>query len=39
MFTIDLPIIVLMVAVVLFGMAATAWGVDSRPEFSDDRVH
>ena len=38
MFTIDLPIIVLVVAVVLLGMAATAWGVDSRPGFADDRL-
>ena len=32
----DLSIIVIVVAIVLLGMAAAAWGVDSRPDFADD---
>jgi hypothetical protein len=32
----DLPIIALVVAVLLLGIAAVGWGVDSRPSFSDD---
>lgn len=33
---IDLPIVALVVVLLLLGMAAAAWGVDSRPEFADD---
>ena len=33
---IDLPIIALVVALVLLGLAAAAWGNDTRPEFADD---
>ena len=36
MTTSDLPIIVLVVALVLLGMAAAAWGVDSRSFLADD---
>jgi len=37
--TIDFPIIVLVVALVLLGIAAVGWGVDSRPDFADDRAN
>lgn len=36
MFTIDLPIVVLVVALTLLGVAALAFGADSRPGFADD---
>ena len=36
MTTIDLPIIVLVVALVLLGVAALGWGADSRPTLADD---
>jgi len=38
MFTIDLPIIVLVVALTLLGVAALGFGVDSRPGFTEDRA-
>lgn len=38
MTTIDLPIIALVVVLLLLGMAAAVWGVDSRPGFADDRL-
>lgn len=38
MFTFDLPIIVLVVAFTLLGVAALGFGVDSRPGFMDDPV-
>jgi hypothetical protein len=34
--TIDLPIIAFLVGVLLLGLAAAAWGVDSRPTLVDD---
>jgi hypothetical protein len=34
--TIDFPIIALVVAVLLLGIAALGWGVDSRPTIADD---
>jgi hypothetical protein len=36
MTTIALPVIVLVVGLLLVGLAAIAWGVDSRPGFADD---
>lgn len=39
MTTIDLPIIALVVVFVLLGMAAAAWGVDTRPGFANDHHH
>jgi len=36
MTTSDLPIIVLVVALVLLGIAAEAWGVDTRSSLADD---
>jgi len=35
--SIDFPIIALVVAILLLGIAALGWGVDSRPDFADDR--
>jgi nitrogen fixation-related uncharacterized protein len=34
----DLIILAVLAAVVLFGLAAHLWGVDSRPSFVDPRV-
>jgi hypothetical protein len=34
--TIDLPIIVFVVSILLLGLAAAGWGVDSRPTLVDD---
>ena len=34
----DLPIIALVVVLLLLGVAAAAWGVDTRPGFADDRL-
>jgi hypothetical protein len=34
----DLIIVVIFAAVTLLGLAAQAWGVDSRPEFVDPRL-
>ena len=36
MTTIALPVIVLVVGLLLIGLAAAAWGVDTRPGFADD---
>jgi hypothetical protein len=36
MTTIDLPIIVLVVGLLVLGIAALGWGVDSRPSLTDD---
>jgi hypothetical protein len=36
MTTIDLPIIVLVVGLLVLGIAALGWGVDSRPTLTDD---
>jgi hypothetical protein len=36
MFTIDLPIIFLVVAITLLGVAAIGFGAESRPGFADD---
>lgn len=33
---IDLPTIAVVVALLVLGMAATAWGVDSRSPFAND---
>jgi hypothetical protein len=33
---VDLPIIALVVALLLLGIAAVGWGVDSRPTIADD---
>jgi hypothetical protein len=33
---IDMPLVVLVVAFLLLGIAAVGWGVDSRPTLSDD---
>ena len=35
----DLPIIALVVVLLLLGMAAAAWGVDTRPGFANDHHH
>ncbi len=32
----DLPMIALLLALVILGLAATTWGVDSRSPLSDD---
>jgi hypothetical protein len=34
--TIDLPIAAFIVSVLLLGLAAVGWGVDSRPTLADD---
>lgn len=39
MFNIDLPIAAFVVSLVLLGLAALGWGVDSRPGFADDFRH
>jgi hypothetical protein len=38
MFSIDLPIVITIVSLVLLGVAALGWGTDSRPGFSDGRI-
>ena len=37
MTTIALPVIVLVVGLLLIGLAAAAWGVDTRPGFAEDQ--
>lgn len=32
----DLPVVAVVIALLLLGMAAAAWGADTRPPFSED---
>jgi hypothetical protein len=34
--SIDMPLVAMVVSILLLGVAALGWGVDSRPTLSDD---